>query len=494
MATLSQKVRQIIGDSFGASIVEENIEKALKGVQERAAKPEAIFFDPMSMFLGREWLIKSASALSFNDLRNMAMNPIIGSIIQTRISQIAAFMRPQQTAYDFGFQIISNDPEAKKDTKRIEELTTFVYQCGVRNYGEVLLETLARKYMRDSLTLDQACAEVVFRRNGKPAYLVALDAASIRRLKASLVHNSDADSSEDHYVQILNDAVVARFTNRQMMFGIRNPQTNLHSLGYGMSELEMLIRTVTTILNTERYNQGQLTQGGIQKGILVVKGDADRNQMETFKRDFREAIRNASAFWRPPVLQVSKESDIDWVKLDQSNRDMEYAQLFDFLVKQACGVYQIDPQEINWQIGATGQRTTFESSKSPKIAASKEKGLKPLLVFFANQLNVNLLQRIDDRYRIEFVGMDQDRKTDVGIRVEEVTNFKMLNEIRTELGLEEIEGGDIILNDIWAEQMMGEGDDDEERKLKGRPRGKPKKKPKKKDDDDEVNINDELFT
>ena len=173
----------------------------------------------------------------------------------------------------------------------------------------------------------------------------------------------------------------------------------MKAAGYGMSELEVLIRTVTTILNAEKFNAGQLTQGGTQKGVLVIKTDgAESRQVESFKRDFREALRNASSFWRPPVLHVSKESDIDWLTLDRSNRDMEYAQLFDFLVKQACGVYQIAPEEINWSIGAAGASMQFESRSHDKIVTSQKRGLRPLLNFFASMLNVCVLNRVAEGF------------------------------------------------------------------------------------------------
>ena len=133
----------------------------------------------------------------------------------------------------------------------------------------------------------------------------------------------------------------------------------------------------------------------------MVRGDADKKQFESFKRDFREATRNASAYWRPPVLQVSKDAEIDWVALDRSQKDMEYSQLFDFLVKQACGVYQIDPSEVNWSISGSGVTTNFESASNKKQLLSQQRGLHPLLVHFANQLNINVIDRIDPRFRLE---------------------------------------------------------------------------------------------
>jgi hypothetical protein len=377
----------------------------------------------------------------------MAKNPIIGSIISTRLNQVAAFCTPQQSQYDVGYVIRSVDGNAI-DGVGANQMANWLYEMGLPGYGEDLLETFARKFIRDSLTLDQACAEIVFRRNGLPAYSVAVDSATIRRLEASLYYATPDAKDEPLYVQVVDDIIKAQYTTDQMIFGVRNPQTDIKTAGYGMSELEMLVRIVTSMMNTEKYNSGQLQQGGTQKGVLVVRGDADQIQFDTFKRDFREAIRNAANFWRPPVLKISKDAQVDWV-----TRDMEYGRLFDFLVKQACGVYQIDPTEINWTIAGTGSSTTFEARSDLKQQASRSRGLKPLLTFLANKLNPALVSKLDPRFRMEFVGFDMDRKTDAEISAIEVATFKRVNELRAERGMENIAGGDIIMNEQYMKAM-----------------------------------------
>lgn len=457
MTTVGQRVRHIIGDSFGADVVEQRIEKAIQDAKEKASEPESTFYDPMSLFMGREWLTKGNQALGFEDLRNMATNPIIGSIIQTRINQIATYCTPRTGAYDVGFEIKSEDREAKDDMEQSAALREWVYKAGIPGYGESSLETFARKFMRDSLVLDQACAEIVPRYNKLPAYLVAVDSATIRKLRASLNYATPNNSQEALYCQVIQDTITTQYPGQNMMFGVRNPQTDIAYAGYGLSELEMLVRVVTTILNTERYNSGQLTQGGTQKGILIVKGGVDTDQFKVFKREFREAIRNASSSWRPPVLKVGEDATVDWKTLDRSNRDMEYSQLFDFLVKQACGVYQVDPTEINWSTANSGASTVFEGNTAGKVTASRQRGLKPLLTFMANQLNTNFVQRADPRYRLEFTQLEEDRSTDSEIRAREVTTYKTINEERLELGMESLgPQGDIILNQYFAGQATEE--------------------------------------
>jgi len=463
--SLGTRLRNLVGDALGAQVVEYNLEKFLEDARQRAIAPKSFFGDPVQMFFGagsQDFLptkgqgaihgVHGGAVLTFHDMRGMAFNPIIGSIIQTRLNQVAAFTKPQRTPWEFGYVIVSDDPQAQKDVKRREEIARFMFGCGLEGFGEPSLEEFSRKFIRDSLTLDQATAEIVFRRNGMPAYFVGVDAATIRKTKESLKY-AVPPSDTPWYVQIdhQTNKVITEYTQDEMMFGVRNPQTDVHKLGYGMSELEMLVRIVTGLLNTERYNTSLLGQSGIKKGVLVLKGDANRDEFNDFKRDFREAVRNATDYWRPPVVKVTKDSSLDWLQLDQNSRDMEFAQLFDFLVKQATAIYQISPEEVNWSIGQTGVGVNFESAQMPKITASQMKGLKPLLVFFQTLLTRSIVHKLDPRYRLEFVGLAADRKAENDITVQEVTNFKTVNEVRAERNLPALKGGDIILNSQFKE-------------------------------------------
>jgi len=455
MASLGQRLRVIVGDQFGAAAFEDNLEKAVREAQENASSPQSLFWDPLNLFQGTEWISRHRTGqgqlhLSFRELRVMAKNPVIGSIIQTRVNQMATFMEPQLDFFSPGFHILRKD-RGEVAPEEVNKITDWLMTTGLEGYGEPDLQTLARKWCRDTLTLDQTAIEIVNNRDGTPSYVVSIDAATIRLLKRAIEHATPPGAEEALYVQVINERIVTEYNESELIFGVRNWSTDIDATGYGFSELEMLIRIVTTMMNTERYNAGQVTQGGTQKGLLVVKGAADAQQFASFKRDFREAIRNAAAFWRPPVLQVAKDADVDWLRLDSPNRDMEYSQLFDFLVKQACGVYQIDPGEINWAIGAAGTSTTFETRQKDKILASQKKGLGPLLSAFAAQLNRCIINRINPDYRLVFRGVGVDRETDGDIREKEVRSYITVNEQRAELGLPPIIGGDVILNENFVE-------------------------------------------
>jgi len=468
--TMGKRIRDIIGDSFGADVMEASLDKALADARTGGGvdKPKTTFFDPVRMFMGTEFLdafgqFGGGGSGRFGrggrrllrpwDLRRMAANPVIGSIIQTRINQMSVFAKPQITDYDLGYRIMSDDEGAQKDDEKKKELTMWLLGAGQEGFGEESFEIWMRKFMRDSMILDQGCSEVVMQRDGDPAYFVAVDGATIFRLKESLEY-WEPNTRTEFYAQVIDGVVETRYTREEMMFGIRNPQTDLFELGYGLPELEVLTRTVTAILNTERFNFSQVGQGGTSKGVFVVRGAVGKPEMDNFKEEFKRAVRNAGTVWNPPVLHIGDtDGSVDWKQLDRSNRDMEWSKLFEFLIREATAIYQIDPAEVNWSVGQFGATTTFESSTTDKVLSSQQRGLRPLLRFVEQLLNSHVVKKLDDRYFLKFMGLNTDQKDDIERRSKEVTTYKTVNEVRTELGMESLPGGDIILNQFYAKAL-----------------------------------------
>lgn len=456
MVSTDTRLRQIIGHQYGAEVAAYNLEQLIKSQENPSFKsfnplPKSKFFNPLTSFMGWDWLYKLGSTLTDEDKRAMAKNPIIGSIIHTRLNQVASFCSPNNSSYDYGFRIVrdsSSPPPYNLDT-----LTSFIFTAGLRGYGDSSLSSFVRKFMRDSLILDQACGEVVPSIGGPPSYFMAVDASTIRRLKASLEPLSYG-SEEPMYVQVINSIIVARYTHDQMIFGMRNPRSDLYANGYGISELDLLIHEVTTLMNAAKVNSQTLSQGGTSKGVLVLTGDIGDLEYESFRQDFKKAVLNAATNWSPPVVRVGSEGKVDWVALDRSNKDMEYAQLFEYLVKLATGVYQISPEEVNWVIGSSGTNVSFNSGAKDKLKFSVDKGLRPLLSFLSSCLTESLLRLFDPLAKVEFTGLGSSRSEEVDLRVKEVSSYKTINEVRSDSGLPSIEGGNIILNSVFVEPPL----------------------------------------
>lgn len=419
------------------------------------------------------------SSLSYNILYQMSVkNSVVAAVLNTRVNQVSTFTKPARFSTDgIGFQIRLRDPNAVPSSEQQEVMNSielFLENCGFSdNSDRDDFDTFIRKLVRDSLTYDQMCFEIIPDRKGRPAEIVAVDAATIRAasenysVDASWAQYTPKKNEEVKWVQVVDGSVVSWFTARELAFGVRNPRTNINMQPYGFSELEMLIQQITSHLYAEEYNSKYFSQGGTTKGIINLKSDpngiGNKEQLESFKRQWRAQVNGMSGAWKTPVLQVP--NGIEYISVNQSNRDMEYSQWMNYLINIVCAVYQIDPAEVNFSNngGAAVQSSVFETSQEQKLKNSKDKGLKPLLRFIESTLNKYVVSKFSQDYVFAFTGLDEkseDEKADLDSK--HVKTWKTVNEIRKEHGEKPLEYGDIILdpsylNYIQQKEMAAQG-------------------------------------
>ena len=468
--------------SINSGIVKVEPTDLMKSVPAESLK--AYYENPINLATAMNYKEKPSS-LSYNILYQMSVrNSVIAAVINTRINQVSTFTKPKRFSTDgIGFEVRLRDPQevpTKKQQEVIKSIEIFLENCGYENSNDTDdFDTFIRKIVRDSLTYDQACFEIVPDRKGLPAQFVAVDASTIRA--ASEDYNGETmwatskpkKSEEIKWVQIIDNTVVAWFTSDELAFGVRNPRSGINLQPYGFSELEMLIQQITSHLYAEEYNAKFFSQGGTTKGIINIKADpngiGNKEQLDSFKRQWRAQVNGMEGAWKTPVLQVPQ--GVEYINVSQSNRDMEFNQWMNYLINIVCAVYSIDPAEINFANngGATAQSSVFENSQEQKLKNSKDKGLKPLLRFVETVINKWIISKFSQDYVFAFTGLDEqseDEKADLDTKQAKV--WKTVNEIRKEHGEEPIDDGDVILDSSWltyhsqqqmSQQMGDQGDE-----------------------------------
>jgi len=213
------------------------------------------------------------------------------------------------------------------------------------------------------------------------------------------------------------------------------------------------------------------SQGSAPKGIIQLEGNVPQDQLNEFRRQWHAQIMGVFNAWRTPIINTPS-GKLNYVDLSRSNKQMEYSNWIDYLIKIACAVYLIDPSEIGFDMrgGAqTAQPPVFESHGESKQKMSRDKGLRPLLRFLQTEVNKDIVYRVyDGRYEFEFVGLDAKTEEQLQeMRLKEVQNFKTIDEIRAEYDLKPLGhdmGGDVIMNSAYlsylnqlAMQKMQEG-------------------------------------
>ncbi len=450
--------------------------KYYSSYQKEDEEIKSIQIDPLNINHSFGYKHK-VQTISYDVLRAMGTIPIVNAIIETRKEQVLNFCTPLSSKSTDGFVIRKKEPyygdkstkkaPTKAELKKMEYITEFIMNCGERRQlwdTSDSFDMFVRKITDDSLKLDQATFEVPSNRMGVPTRFLATDGATFR---ISTSYNDPSKVSKDKlikgippaYVQVIQSKVEREFYPWEMCFGIRNPSTNIYSNNYGRSELEVLVQTITDILNASAYNSNYFKVGSNPGGILTYKGSINRNSLDEFRQSWNSQVTGVMNHHRIPVLNGE---NFQWVQTHQTNREMEYQQYLEFLITVACSVFKIDPSEVNFTQSST-KAPMFGEDKEKSLEFSRVKGLKPYLKKLQDWLNRFIVQRIDPDYELVFKGVDEeDEQRELDNQIKLVTNIQTVDEIREERGLDPLPDGmgEMPLNPMFLQmkQMAQMGD------------------------------------
>ena len=385
-------------------------------------------------------------------LQNLSQHQIISAIIGARINQVAEFAHHTDDE-DLGYKIMLKDKKAEiteDDEKNIAALHNFLQNCGtnISDY-ELTFESFLRQIVRDSLIYDQCCFEIVKNRKGQITGFLPVDAATIKRAALSKEEIQTGRKNKDGvaYIQVINNKIVAEFKQDELCFGVRRPRTDIKLRGYGNPELFELYSTLNNLFNAETYNASNFTNGINANGIIAVKSKMNPKLFRSFRREFYQMLNGVANAKRTPLIQLDpdEKEDISSVSLGSTNKEMEYNDWINYLIKVACSIYQIDPAEIGFVFGTEAQSSSlFGTDPSARVLMGKEKGLRPLIRSLQTWINRYIIDQIDDRYQLVFTGLDSVSSMDKMKLEEHKMKYMTLNEIRVSHDLPELEDGDIL--------------------------------------------------
>lgn len=379
-------------------------------------------------------------SISFDTLRNISRVPVVDAIIYTRLMQIARFTQRQRTPTMPGFKVRMREARRQPSAaslKRISQLEAWIETCGDPTaQDDPTFETFTNKFMRDSLVLDQACAEILHDKYGRPAAMIPLDAATIRRAMPTdkELRTQQRRLTGSKYVQVLNSEIKAEFDSSHMMFGIRRPRTDMATNFYGYPELEVVARNINYLLQAEFYNAANFTNGMHASGIIAIMSSMDAQSFYQLDMKMRQALTGAMNAHRTMFIQLNpnEKEDIKPIQFTQTNKEMEFSEWIRWLIKVICGVYQMDPAEVNFFYGNEGQHNSMQGTDAEeRVSVSKERGLPALLRKYASWLNRSIIYQLDEDFELAFEGLDERNPlVQSQLDTQSLSGWESLNEIR----------------------------------------------------------------
>jgi phage portal protein BeeE len=449
----------------------ENIQKA------KETQSKTLLIDPY-VTNGTQGYREKPPRLSFDLLRGMARTSLIKAIISTRKDQVREFCKPQANRYSPGFilakkrSFLEHNSEDKELTRAeraaLDKVYEFILNCGNGNnsWSHDSFETFIDKIIDDSLTIDQGCAEIVRNFKGEIVEFFAVDGATIRRADplSDKYKEQKMNGYQVSHVQVYEGNVVAEYYPWDLMFGIRNASSDMKSYGYGRAELEDMIQQVTALLNSDTYNANFFRVGSAPKGLLKYSGNINQNTVEEFRRQWMAQLSGAVNMHKIPIINADK---MDFVNLQQSNKDMEFSKYLEFLIKVCCAMFKIDPSEIGFPMsGASDSKPMFEGSNEARLKYSRDKGLTPLLKALEGWINKWIVNAVAPDFEFRFVGYaGEDEQTELERDIKKLGAFMTFNEIRKKYNLKEIDGMDVIGNSLVLQLIQIKNQQEQQEKM-----------------------------
>lgn len=473
------KLQAALNSNDAGEIMKANL--YLGEINRQSTKIQSVFFDPNDISGNGRGFKDSKGVLSFSVLRRMGDIHIVKSIVSTRVEQIMNFMDFSEDEQKEGFTIrkkkslffTGDEKLTNEDKKKISKIVDFLEKGGWTDKWDNVdsLQEFVSKIMSDSLTLDQLAFEMVRNRMWELQKFRAVDASLIRFLDS--VDPRQREGFEQYrfkghlprYCMVWEEMILHNPITKEPIlyypwelgFGIRNKTSDVRRNGYGVSELETLVNIITWILWGFSYNANFFSQGSQPKGFINIKNpNISNSTLQEFRQAWTQTMAGVYNSHRTPVINGI---DLEWVDLQKlSNRDMEFNEWIKFLIIMTCSVYRIDPSELGFNFKES-QQIFGQDGQRERLKHSREKGLKPLLIFLQGVITKYIVSELDENYEFAFTGIEvEDEEAQVKLDSEKLSSgmISMQDIFKKYNGRDFDPEKDIILNQVYQGMKQAE--------------------------------------
>lgn len=353
----------------------------------------------------------------FAELRGLAdAHDLLRCVLETRKDQMARLtwhIRKRGSANGAG----ANDP-------RIAAITGF-FANPDRQHG---WDAWLRFLLEDLLVIDAPTLYLRRTRSGALYALEPLDGATIKRLIDDWGRTPAPPAPA--YQQILKGVPAVDYTADELIYAPRNPR--LHK-AYGFSPVEQVQMSVNIALRRQIYQLQYYTEGNIPEALIGVPDTWNPDQIRQFQ-SYWDALNAGDTAERRHAKFVPGGVAKTFIPTKEPAMKDPFDE---WLARIICFAFSIPPSALVQQMN----RATAETAQDVSLA----EGLVPLQNW-VKQLVDRVIAAEFAAPDLEFA-WDQDRDADPATTAKIATAYvaagiKSVNEVRAELGLPPIAGGD----------------------------------------------------
>ncbi|HLD91661.1 MAG TPA: hypothetical protein VI911_11740 [Patescibacteria group bacterium] len=392
-------------------------------------------------------------------------NLLIAAILRTRGNALSMMGHPKKDRFDVGIKVdVRGDfkdfiePEQMvKIQERIDNFTKLLINCGntegVKEDEKMTLSEFLDLSARNGLSFGRFSTEIIYDTNTKefhrfrpadagtiyPTVKKGETAESIRMSSLSLLESITGDIEykkidkkkfeEDEYawVQVIDGMPRQAFAPEEMLVYNLFPSSDVEHNGYPVPPLDTIVSSITTFQSIELYNKLYFQNGRGARGMLVIQSDEiDQSVLEDIKQQYNASINDVGNSFRTPIFGVGKEDVVTWTQTSNQKRDGEFQFLYDQVTRNILSAFNMSPDELpgfQHLSRGTNQSSMAETSNEYKLVASRDGGLRPLILKIQDFLNEKLFPIMDPELSqlcyIALSGLDAETKQQESVRLQQ---------------------------------------------------------------------------
>jgi hypothetical protein len=272
---------------------------------------------------------------------------------------------------------------------------------------------------------------------------------------------------EDKYawLQVIEMQPKQAFTHDEMIVFNLFPSTDIEHNGYPVSPLDTCVNSVTTHISIEAYWKTYFSNGKSAKGMLIIKSDeVSQEMLDAIKMQFNASINSVSNAFRTPIFGISTADSVEWTPTNDKLENGEFNFTYDQLCRNVLSAFGVSPDEIpgfGHLSKGTNSQTLSESNNEFKLEASRDSGLRPLLLGWQTFLNQRLVPIIDPELaqmiEVKLSGLDAESKEQEAARLQQDSSlFYDYDTLMTEVdeqGVGEAMGGKMPFNERYRQVL-----------------------------------------
>lgn len=432
---------------------------------------------PNDNYLG---LYKSKRRLLPDDILKQirVSDHLIAAILRARSSMMSLFGHLRKDRFDIGIEFeikpdflkILTPEQYEKVVARMKRAEQLFLNCGhtegLEHQERMTLADFFGIQTHNGLTFGRFAQEIIYDRSAAPdengnypffrfrpvdvATIVRavrkgetvgnnLRITAMRALESLTGEKINIDFNqlkEDRYawLQVIDGPPRQAFTHDEMLVFDLFPSTDLEHNGYPVSPIDTVVTSITTHISIGAYEKLYFQNGRASKGMLVIQSDeVDQQTLDSMKLQFNASINSVSNSFRTPIFGIGKEDKVEWLSMiGEGARDSDFSFMSDQVSRNIMAAFSISPDELpsygHLSKGTTSQ-TLSESSNEFKLTASRDTGLRPLILKFQTFLNQRLFPVVDPLLakicEIKLSGLDSQSKEQESSRIQQDSSLHM---------------------------------------------------------------------